>query len=325
MQANLYSKQGLNYIEVINDLDLKVVFCDLGASIFNIYFHDECMTRNVRNIKDYKNPKCYYGKTIGRTSNRLKGYRFEIHDEIYDLECNEGYNVLHGGKSGLSNQTFKSQVDTYDEYIQITYSYFSKHLESGYPGNVDIKVIYKIYKGKNVLEVTYEGISDMDTLFSMTNHSYFTLGDMDISNLDLFIRGHKYLDVNKDNLLPIDIKNVDQVMNFSKYKKILKDIDSISLKGKMMNGYDSYFYFDSKDINKINISLRNEKYRLDIYSDFEGCQIYSSNYEPEFDLDNEVKYRDSVAIEPSDTFFKFPVLLKDTLYTRTIRYKFIDR
>ena len=325
MKISYYSKSNLNFIEVENDLDLKVVFCDLGASIFKIYFHNECMTRNVRRIEDFKEPSCYYGKTIGRTSNRLKGHLFDIHDVIYNLENNEGWNTLHGGKSGFSNQLFKPAVDTFEDYVRVTFSYFSKHLEGGYPGNVNIIVTYFVYKDRNYLDVDYQAMSDMDTLFSLTNHSYFCLGDNDISNLQLFIRGHKYLNVDKANLLPKDIRDVNEIMDFTKYKNISKDIDSDFLKGKMMNGYDSYYYFDKQDQRLINVSLRNKKYRLDILSDYEGTQIYSSNYEPVFDLNNDVKYRDSIAIEPSDSFKEFPVLIKDTVYSRTIRYQFIKR
>ena len=322
MKISTFTKEGLNFIEVSNDSDLKVVFCDLGASIFNIYFHNELMTRNVNYFKDFKNPACYYGKTIGRTSNRLKGYRFDIHNVIYNLEPNEGPNVLHGGRNGLSNKVFKAQVDTFNDYVEVEFTYLSKHLEAGYPGNVNIVVKYIVYKDENKLDVIYSALSDMDTLFSLTNHSYFTLGDNDISNLDLYIKGHKYLNVDKSCLLAKDIRPINDVMDFTKYKKISKDIDSNYLKGKMMNGYDSFWYFDDVNKNRINVSLRNNRYQMDVYTDFEGTQIYSSNYEAPFALQGGLNFRDSVAIEPSDSFYKLPVLLKDHLYSREIRYIF---
>ena len=325
MKVNTYVKEGLNFIEVVNDSFLRVIFCDLGASIFNIYFYNESMTHNVKDIKDYKESNCYYGKTVGRTSNRLKGYRFIIDDKIYNLEPNEGVNVLHGGVNGLSTKSFKAKVNTYPEYIEVLFNYTSPHLEAGYPGKVDIEVKYLVYKAIDKLEVRYNAKSDANTLFSLTNHAYFSLGDKDISNLDLYIRGHKYLNVDKSNLIAVDIKDINEVMDFTKYKRISKDINSDYLKGKMMNGYDSYWYFDENNANRINVSLRNDKYRMDIYTDFKGVQIYSSNYEPPFDLDNEIKYRDSVAIEPSDSFYKPNVLLKGQTYSRNITYLFIKK
>ena len=324
MKIHTFYKDGLQLIEVKNDLNLKVIFCDLGASVFNVYFHDELMTRNVKNIKDFKNPNCYYGKTIGRTSNRLKGHQYRINNVIYQLENNEGSNVLHGGNSGLSNQRFTSVVNVGNEYVDIVYSYFSKHLESGYPGNVNFKVTYRVYNHEEKFDVYYFAVSDMNTLLSLTNHSYFCLGDKDLSNIELMINGKRYLNVDKSNLLAKDIREVNQLMDFSSYKSITKNIDSPFLKGKMMNGYDTFYYFDEKDKELVNVSIRNKKYQLDIKTDFEGTQIYTSNYPTDFELNGDVcDFRDSVAIEPSDSFLKPRLFSKDKEYSRMISYRFI--
>lgn len=323
MNVKEYSKENLRFIEVSNDSKLRVIFSDLGASIYQIYFDDVLMTRNALEIKDFKNIGCYYGKTIGRTTNRLKGYRFEINGEIYSLEPNEGNNVLHGGVNGLSTKRFASSISTYNDHIEVIYVYHSGHLEAGYPGNVDIKVTYFIYSDSDKLEVSYEAISDMDTLFSLTNHSYFTLGEKDLSTLDLFIRSHKYIKPNPEDLIPVSVDEVNEVFDFTKFKNINKDIEDQSLKGTRLNGYDHYFYFDDVSSGFINVSLLGQKYRLDISTNFPGTQIYTSNYLAPFKLEGEVNYiRDSVAIEPSDPFDKYPVLLKNTRYSRRIIYSF---
>ena len=325
MKIRYYSKSGLNFIEVTNDLNLQVTFCDLGASVFKIEFFNECMTRNVKHLEDYFNPNCYYGKTIGRTANRLKGHRFEINGQIYDFNKNEGENVLHGGLNGLSNQRFTPSVKTYGWYIEVRYHYFSKHLESGYPGNINIDVIYLLYKDSDRLDIRYEASSDLDTLFSLTNHSYFTLGDKDISNLELFVRGDNYLKVDRDTLLPLSKEPVSDIYDFRKYRLLSKDIDSDELKGKKQNGYDNFIYFNEINPRLINASLRNDRYRLDVFTNFEGLQIYTSNFEPEFNLDSESKFRDAVAVEPSDSFLNYQVLLKDQKYIRNITYFFLKR
>ena len=322
MKISTFKKENLNFIEVSNDSNLKVVFCDLGASIFNIYFHDELMTRNVKYIKDFKIKNCYYGKTIGRTSNRLKGHFCKIDDKAYELLNNEGDNVLHGGTDGLSNQLFNYYYLESDEYVDLIFSYLSPNLESGYPGNVDVKVSYRIYKKIDQLDVNYYAKTDAKTTFSLTNHAFFCLGDTDLTNLKLFINSSKNLDVNRKDLLPIRVIKNNDVMNFKEFKNINKDIENNYLKGKMMNGYDSYFYFDDVDINKVNVSLKNQKYQLDIKTDFEGVQIYSSNYKPDFELDNKNNYRDSVAIEPSDSFLNINLLDVDQIYSRNISYVF---
>ncbi len=322
MHLNCYQQEGIKFVEIINDKDLKLVLCDLGASIFQIYFHGEPMTRNVENVKDFKLPNCYYGKTIGRTANRLRGHVFEIDGEKYDFEYNEGENTLHGGRSGFSNQYFNQEVEQKDDFVEVTYTYLSKHLESGYPGNIKFEVKYIIYKKEDRFDVKYNAISDQNTYFSLTNHAYFTLGDEDISEHQFFVRGHQYLKVNLDDLLPIEPRPVDEVMDFSKFKKITTNIESESLKGKKMAGYDNYFYFDKRDINLVNCSLKNNRYQLDVLTDFEGTQLYTSNYNPGFKLNTSAYNRDSSAIEPSDSFLKLPLLKKDEVYKREIRYIF---
>ena len=73
---------------------------------------------------------------------------------------------------------------------------------------------------------------------------------------------------------------------------------------------------------KVNVSLRNDRYQLDILTNFEGTQLYSSNFDTTYKLRGGNSFRDSVAIEPSDSFYKFPVLLKDQPYQRFISYIF---
>ena len=104
-----------------------------------------------------------------------------------------------------------------------------------------------------------------------------------------------------------------------------QDIDSDELKGKKQNGYDNFVYFNEINPKLINASLRNDRYRLDVFTNFEGLQIYTSNFEPEFDLDCELKFRDAVAIEPSDSFLNYQVLLKDQKYIRNITYFFLKQ
>ena len=318
MIANVYQKGELNFVEVFNDVSLKVVFCDLGASIFNIFFNDELMTRNVKDIKDFKQPSCYYGKTIGRTNGRIEGNRITINGKTYTLENNEGLNVLHGGKSGLSNQKFTFRIEYYYDRVEVVFTYLSKDLEGGYPGNVDFEVRYSVYKTIDRIDIKYNAISDKDTLVSLTNHSYFSLGDKDISNLELMVKGSRYLDLDNDNLIPHGIKPVNEALDFSEYKKIVKDIDNNCLKGKMINGYDSIIYLDDEKY----VSLRNDRYQLDINTDYDCLVMYTSNYRPLFKLDNDIQLRDSVALEPSDILIDRPILQKEEKYTRFISYTF---
>ena len=106
MKIRTYTEQGVTFTEVINDKNLKVVFSNLGAAIFSIRFDNYVMTRNVKEISDFLIEKKYYGKTIGRVSNRMKGNKFRLNDEVFEVPANEGENTLHGGHNGVSTLFF---------------------------------------------------------------------------------------------------------------------------------------------------------------------------------------------------------------------------
>ena len=320
MNVNYFSKNDLNFVNVYNDLGLKVVFCDLGASIFDIIFNNESMVRNVKNLEDFKRPDCYYGKSIGRTSGRLRGDEIVINDKTYKLEGNERGNVLHGGKAGFSNQRFTFRVEIFAEHIDVVCDYLSKDLEGGYPGNVNVEVRYVVRRQENRIDINYNARSDQDTLLCMTNHSYFTLGDKNLSNLELKINAHTYLVNDEKDMLPKGKEAVNNVLDFTEFKKICKDIEDPSLKGPAINGYDNLYYLDEVGEEVLNASLRNDRYQLDIISNYEGLVVYTSNYKPNFELNNSEQIRDSVALEPSDSLLDDHLLLKDHLYSRRISY-----
>ena len=296
--------QKQNLITIENGLGLKAVFSPLGAAIYSISFGGECLTRNVKNLHDFAKPICYYGKTIGRSANRIKGNRLILDNKEYLLADNEKGNVLHGGLHGLSNQVFSYQISENSRQIAIIFQYLSPNLESGYPGNLDVKVTYLISKKKNQIKVLYETKTDETTLCSLTNHSYFTLGSSHIKELSLKLDSDTYLEVDK-NLIAIGKKPVDSLFDFRGGKGLPE-------KG----GIDHFFYLKNKEI-----VLENGKYRLTIDSDFEGVQIYTSNGTYPDELYPKCSNTlDSVAIEPSDSHLDLHILKTGDVYSRYIVY-----
>lgn len=294
----------IKLITIKNNSGLKLTLSNLGAAIFRVEYDDECLTRNVASLKDFAKKICYYGKTIGRTSNRIKGDKITIEGEGYLLSVNENGNVLHGGLDGLSNQIFDYEICEDAKGIKVVFSYCSKHLESGYPGELLVKVIYYLNRNENIFRIDYLANSDRTTLCSLTNHSYFTLGSSHIEELSLKMDSDYYLDVDKD-LIAVGKKEVDDFFNFKKEKHLPK-------KG----GIDYFFYLDKKEI-----VLSNDKYKLTINSDFEGCQIYTSNGVYPDPLYPECENTlDSVAIEPSDNHLDLHFLKRGDTYTRYIIY-----
>ena len=321
MTVNTFDKNGIKFTEVINDNGFKVIFSNLGASIYLVRYDKYVFNRNVRNIEDFKITNQYYGKTIGRTSNRLKGHKFRIGEKIFDVEPNEGNNILHGGKYGLSCSYFT--VHTTSLLDKTIVSYETTLSNDGYPGELFVKVTYSVSNDDDIL-INYEATSSEDTLCSLTNHAYWTLGSKDISGLKLQISASKYLKTDPNSLLPISEEEVTETLDFRKEKIISRDLDSEELHAPRLNGYDHYYYFDKND-DSLKATLRNNKFKMEVYTDFPGLQIYTHGYDNGKELfpDSDNLFN-SVAIEPSESFMKLHVLKKDSVYSHYIRYIFVS-
>ena len=325
MKINNFSKNDIKFIEVTNRLGFKVIFSDLGASIFLVRDNEYVLNRNVKNIDDFKNTNQYYGKTIGRVSNRIRGHKIKLNGAIYTLNPNEGANTLHGGLTPLSDKYFDVDVKSDEEKATIVYNTIIKEEEDGFPGDLDVTVEYVVYENKKEIDIYYSATCSNDSVVSLTNHAYWTLGNKSIKGLSLKIDSHKYLSTD-ENLLPKKINEVDEVFDFSTSRKICEKFDSEELHKERLNGYDHFFYFDEVDTNKAQCVLSNSKYEMEVYTNFEGLQIYTSGFDNGYPLYPECEpLFNSVAIEPSDSFLKLRLLKKDEVYSRFIKYIFNEK
>ena len=318
--AKVYEKEGLEFITFENK-DMEVTFCNLGAAIYSIVINGKYMTLTPKNEEDFLNNKIFHGKTIGRTSNRIKGNVVKISNKNFELKNNEEENVLHGGKEGLSTKKWEYE---YHEN-EITFSYMSKDGESGYPGNLFIRVKYTLDLEEKSIDVDYSAQSDEKTLCSLTNHTFFSLGEDEIDNLQLLIAGKQYIFPDPTDLVGIRKDEVPPYLDFSSPKFIKDDINNASLQNAKTKGYDHYIFFD--EINEGNqIILSGEKYQLTIKTDFEGVQIYSDNYEDEFRFfGTQNNMHRGIAIEPSDNHLELHYLEPNTAYQRHIKYQFFEK
>lgn len=270
---------------LLKNKHLEVTLCTLGASIFNIKYDSVDMILTPRDKKDYLRTYFYHGKTIGRLCGRILD-----NDQI----------ILHGGSEGLSTRVF--------DYIKhdncVEFSYISKDGESNCPGSMNIKVIYQL--DGSSLKVSYIAIVDKPCLVSLTNHSYFCLGEKRINNLYLKMKSNKYIVVDKE-LLPIEMSSVPNKWNFNEYKSLNETGD-----------IDNFFLVEDK-----RISLKSNKYQLDIISNFEGTQIYTDNFVDNVLtlLTDDLTHR-GLAIEPQDNQLDRKVLKPGEGYNKFITYTF---
>ena len=111
------------------------------------------------------------GGTVGRNANRIKGAAFSLGGRDYHLTANEGSNNLHSGPDAYYFRLW--QVASHQEN-SIRFFLHSPSGDQGFPGSADISVTYHL-DARGGLHVTYDAVCDQDTVFNLTNHSYFNL------------------------------------------------------------------------------------------------------------------------------------------------------
>lgn len=113
----------------------------------------------------------YFGCITGRVAGRISGGRFRIGEQDFALALNNPPNHLHGGVTGLDRRIWRAEPAGNNALVL---HYRSPDGEEGYPGNVDLKVFYRMTDG-NELVIESEACADQPTPVSLTNHSYFNL------------------------------------------------------------------------------------------------------------------------------------------------------
>jgi aldose 1-epimerase len=264
-----------------NNKGLKAVISNYGGTLLELWTPDRNgqsgdVILGYDSLAGYlqkSNP--YFGALVGRYANRIRHGAFTIDDKNYTLPLNNGNNTLHGGIKGFDKVIWTvNQVN--DSSLALSYS--SKDGEEGFPGNLNVKVVYTITAG-NGLMLDYTALSDKKTPVNLTNHAYFNLSagkDSTILDHDLTLYASKYTPVN-DSLIPTgqisDVKNTP--MDFLKSKKVGKDIND--LKG----GYDHNFVIDKKDSSMAKAAVLYDPHsgrRMEVWTTQPGIQFYTGNF-----------------------------------------------
>ena len=113
----------------------------------------------------------YFGALVGRYANRISHGAFTIDGKTYTLALNNNGNTLHGGIKGFDKVIWT--VDQVND-SSLALSYSSRDGEEGFPGNLNVKVVYTV-TSKNALNIDYTALSDKKTPVNLTNHAYFNL------------------------------------------------------------------------------------------------------------------------------------------------------
>ncbi len=164
------------YLYTIQSGKLEVQITDLGASIVRLYAPDpqgnvEDVVLGYDDPNDYVTLEGLMGAVVGRNANRIKNASFIMNNRTYTLPVNERYHSLHSGPDFYACRIWSVESHLKNKLVL---SLTSGHGDQGFPGQAQIRVTYALKPGGE-LSITYDAISDRDTVFNLTNHTFFNL------------------------------------------------------------------------------------------------------------------------------------------------------
>ena len=224
-------------------------------------------------------PEPFLSTTIGRYGNRIANGKFTLDGTEYQLPQNNNGHCLHGGPKGYHAVVWDAkQID--DQTLELTY--LSKDGEAGFPGNLDIKVIYKL-TDDNAVDIKYEATTDKPTVVNLTNHSYFNLSGVPGSQImdhTIMIDADTYNPVD-ETLIPTGIEPVEGTpMDLRKPVVVGADIDNPFTQLVYGGGYDHNWILNAAgDINKVaaKVVSPTSGIVMEVYTNEPGLQFYAGN------------------------------------------------
>ena len=155
---------------------LTAVVSDLGATLVRLMVPDASgqeadVVLGYDTAGEYLAGTAFLGATVGRNANRIAGASFPLGKTLCALAANEGRNNLHSGPDCYSNRLWQLASHTEDA---LTLSLTSPDGDQGFPGTARISVTYRLDPDGG-LHIVYDGLCDRDTVFNLTNHSYWNL------------------------------------------------------------------------------------------------------------------------------------------------------
>ena len=261
---------------------LEATISDFGATLVSLMVPDQ--SGNLADVvlgfdeaAPYGASGAYMGATVGRNANRICGSTFTLNGKTYHLSKNDNGNNCHSGPDSYSFRMWKVFSHTEDT-LSLTLE--SPNGDQGFPGKAKIRVTYAL-EHPGTLHITYDGICDEDTVFNMTNHSYFNLaghekGEKAMEQI-LMMPARVFNVANAESIPTGELRSVDgSPMDFRTPKPIGRDINDDYDALKLQNGYDHNF---EVFCNPCAILTDPESGRtMSVVTDCPGVQLYAGNF-----------------------------------------------
>ncbi len=261
---------------------LKAVVTDCGAALVNLWVPDKNGTLadvvlGHDDVSRYEFGDGFLGATVGRNANRVKGACFCMNGEYVKLSDNENGNNLHSGPNAWRSRIWQVEKQ---EASSITFRLDSPHGDQGFPGNAVIRVTYAL-EAPATLRISYDALSDRDTVFNLTNHSYFNLAGHEKQELamhqTLMLPARFFNPDDAANIPTGELRSVEGTpMDFRVPKALGRDIGQDYEPLHLQAGYDHNFEVFCAPCAVLTDPSSGRC--MAVTTDCPGIQVYSANF-----------------------------------------------
>lgn len=269
-----------------NDFGVSLSAINYGAIITDLRVPDrdgrvESIVLRFPDLEGYiAHGDLYLGAMVGRMAGRIDG------DPI----------LLHGGGE-FSTAFWEAEVfDLPDpsvcdhrQKVSVTFFYTSSSGSYGFPGEVHAEVTYTLDNTNNV-RIDFRAVSDEDTIYDPTNHTYFNLsGDRkaDILSEILIADADRVLELREDliptgKVLPVDGTAFDFRLGEPFSRGRVSEHEQNLMVGR---GYDHPFLFREEGSHSLRMSDPVSGRALTLTTDAPAFVMYTCNVpEPGIEL-----------------------------------------
>ena len=338
--------QSVELFTLTNAMGTEAKITNYGGIVVSLSVPDRTrkfadVVLGFNDLESYLKGHPYFGSIIGRYGNRIAKGHFSLDGVEYKLAVNNGPNHLHGGIKGFDKVVWTPAPTTTRNAASLSLTYLSTDGEEGYPGNLNVKVVYTL-TNKNELRIDYSATTDKDTVINLTHHSYFNLageGNGDILNHQLTLKANRFLPTDATSIPTGELRSVGgNPFDFVTAHAIGERINQNDQQLQFGNGYDHNWVVNGKP-GRLRVAA--EVYEptsgrlMQVWTTEPGIQFYTGNF-----LDGTLTGKSRKAYQrrsgfcletqhypdsPNEPKFPTTTLRKGAIYSSTTIYRFSVR
>lgn len=267
---------------------MQVKLLDLGAIISEVHVPDRNgkmadVVLGFDSVAPYLANKAFLGALIGRFGNRIAKGQFSLDGKDYQLAINNAPNHLHGGEQGFHQVLWQAVPFETAEAVGITFMRSSPDGEDGYPGKLDVSVVYEL-NNDNALSLRYHAVTDQATPVNLTNHSYFNLaGQGDMLAHEIVIHADRYTPVDAGSIPTGELADVAGTpFDLRRPTAIGAGIAFDHPQIAIGRGYDHNFVLNKQAGQALSLAALVREPQsgrvMEVYTEEPGVQFYSGNF-----------------------------------------------